>query len=95
MRSQGLLAIFGSSAPLLGLLPMPFALPAPVRTLLARLMPLRGPLAAFGLMQQVMPLVLPGLWRTIQYWQRLVPIIARFVPRHGHTVERHHHTLVL
>ncbi|KAG1654645.1 hypothetical protein FOA52_009201 [Chlamydomonas sp. UWO 241] len=36
------------------------------------------PFAVYGGMWAVLPLALPGLWRTVLYWQRFVPVVASY-----------------
>ncbi len=47
--------------------------------LLALLQPLSGPFLTFSCMWAVMPVLMPGLWRSLLYWQRFVPIMSSYM----------------
>lgn len=50
---------------------------ARLRTSLAPLQVLYGPAATMAVMRLSLPLAAPGLWRSLMYWQRLLPIVTR------------------
>ncbi|KAG2499766.1 hypothetical protein HYH03_002063 [Edaphochlamys debaryana] len=67
----------GPTVPLLGVAsPVPAG---PLRLALAPLAPLRGPFAAFAVARVLGPLLAPAVWRNVMYWQRTLPIMARYV----------------
>ena len=83
-RAQGLAALLsGSHLPLPpGLPPLanPLVSASPLAAaLLAPLAPLRGPFAAFAAARALGPVLAPAVWRSVCYWQRTLPIMARCV----------------
>ncbi|GLI67120.1 hypothetical protein VaNZ11_011328 [Volvox africanus] len=51
----------------------------PLRKALTPLALIRGPFAVFATLRLVMPVVAPAVWRSVMYWQRTVPIVARYL----------------
>lgn len=71
---QGAGAI-ASKGSLLGLPTLPWGL----ARILAPLRPMHTPMLAFALMWVSLPPLMPGVWRAICYWQRLLPVCARYL----------------
>ena len=77
-HNQGLLSIL-SRGQVAGLPVLPPCCPPRLKMLLLDpLRPLSGPFLVFAGMWATLPVLMPGLWRSLLYWQRLVPVLSSF-----------------